>query len=136
MLLASLTLTFRLLYCLTLWPKFLSARNLPGPTNHNFLTLPVQKLLSRALQTVPVRTILNSKMLRYLGVSGIGWILPTTLEALKGLPHTKDYGFIKSNLVASDISNILGNEGLLFVGGTGHKVERGLLLPAFFTFSY
>ena len=81
-------------------------------------------------------TIPNSRMLQYLGVSGIGWILPTTLEALKGPPHTKDYGFIKSSLVASDISNIPGNERLLFIGGTGHKVKRGLLMPAFFTFSY
>lgn len=55
----------------------------------------------------------------------------TTLEELKVLPHTKDYGFIKSSLVASDISNILGNKGLLCIEGTGHKEERGLLLLAF-----
>ena len=59
---------------------------------------------------------------------------PTTLEELKvlpHLPHTKDYGFIKSSLVASDISNILGNKGLLCIEGTGHKEKRGLLLLAF-----
>lgn len=56
---------------------------------------------------------------------------PTTLEELKVLPHAKDYGFIKSSLVASNISNILGNKGLLCIKGTGHKEKRGLLLLAF-----
>ncbi|PUU84180.1 hypothetical protein B9Z19DRAFT_1060435 [Tuber borchii] len=54
----------------------------------------------------------------------IGQVLPTTLEALKGLPHTKGYGFIKSSLVETEISNIPGNKGLLFVEGTGTR-QRG-----------
>ena len=84
-----------------------------------------KNIQSRAPQTVLVRMIPNNRMLQYLGVSGIGRMLLTTLEALKGLLHTKDYGFIKSSLVASDISSILGNKGLLCVEGTGHKVKRG-----------
>ena len=49
---------------------------------------------------------------------------PTALEELKVLPHTKDYVFIKSSLVASDIINIPGNKGLLCIEGTGHKEKR------------
>ena len=52
-------------------------------------------------------------------------------EVLKGGLHTKNYNLIKYPLATNDIGNLLEGKGLLLVAGAGHKVQWGLLLPAF-----
>ena len=42
----------------------------------------------------------------------------------------KNYTSIKSTLVTGGGSNILGKTELLFAKGSGHMVQRRLLLPA------
>ena len=40
--------------------------------------------------------------------------------------HTRDYSFIKSPLVANNISNVPGKKRLLFVEGSGREVRKGV----------
>ena len=78
-----------------------------------------------------MRTIPNSRLLRYLGVFNTERVLLTMLKMLKEVLQIKSYGFIKRPLVTNDIGMILGKKGLLFTEGEEHKMERKLLLPAF-----
>jgi len=47
-------------------------------------------------------------------------------EVLNGTLHTRDYSFIKSPLVINGIGGVPGKEGLLFAGGAGDEVRRGV----------
>jgi len=58
-----------------------------------------------------MRTIPDCGLLRYLGIVNIERIFLTTPEVLKGVLHTKSYGFIGPPLVTNDIGRVLGRTG-------------------------
>ena len=70
-------------------------------------------------------TIPNSIVLRYLGISNIERVFSPMPEVLKTVLHTREYIFIKSQLITNNIAKIQGKKGLPSAEGTGPRYRRG-----------
>ncbi|KAL2422000.1 Cytochrome P450 monooxygenase FUM15 [Exophiala dermatitidis] len=121
-------------YSLTIYPRFVSPlRDLPTVPGGSFFGGQFPALIKEP-SGVPLRRwaneIPNDGLIRYFHLFGRERLLITEPKALAEVLTTKNYDFIKPELLRSGLSQVLG-VGILLAEGDEHKAQRKNLMPAF-----
>jgi cytochrome P450 len=90
----------------------------------------IMQLPSGEPQKKWVREIPNEGLIRYTHVFNSERVLLTSPKALAEVLVTKNYEFVKSEVLRYNLGRLLGI-GLLMAEGSEHKRQRRVLTPAF-----
>ncbi|KAL2158561.1 hypothetical protein VTH06DRAFT_4328 [Thermothelomyces fergusii] len=122
------------LWSVILYPKLFSPlRGLPEPSGNSWFMGQFPKILAMSTGSPMiewVNSIPNNGLIRYLGPFNRERLLLTSPKALAEVLVTKNYDFVKPDMVRHALGPVLGI-GLLLAEGDDHKMQRKNLSPAF-----
>lgn len=122
------------IYSILLYPRFFSPlRHIPSVPNADLLTGHWRALVKEPSGVPPRRwanEIPNDGLLRYLHLFNRERLLVTNSKALAEVLTTKNYDFVKPEVLRNGLALVLGI-GVLLAEGDDHKAQRRDLMPAF-----
>ncbi|KAI4164954.1 MAG: hypothetical protein LQ342_001587 [Letrouitia transgressa] len=130
----SFQLTIWFTWTALLYPKYFSPlRHLPEPKGNSFFNGQfdvIRKEPSGKPQQRWINEIPSNGLIRYRSLFNEERLLITSPKALGEVLVTKNYDFVKPDLMRDGLGRLLG-VGILLAEGDEHKIQRKNLMPAF-----